>query len=383
VIARLMLILGLGALAFAAIFAATVLNPPPWLLALLVVFVVLAAYRKVIPGVHGTSRWANGRDLAPLMASSRGLLLGRAFTRPLLASAIRLLFRAPWRDSIGACRVFFATLRSKKTPGELVRLPDVVHTSLFAPTGVGKSTGVLIPHLLICEDSCVVVDPKGELALATARHRRKVFGDKCVFLDPFRQYTTKPDCLNPLDFIERDDPGLIDACRVLAESMIIRTGNEKDPTWNDSAENVIRTICCYVAQYAPDNDRSLQTCRAIIADAQTEEASGRKGLFHLALDAMQHSTAFDGLFARMGMQLKHYRDKELASVLTTVNRFLSFLDSPAVQLSTERSTFDPRELKRGKMTVYLILPPFHLRAQSSLLRLWLTCLMHETVKEAS
>ena len=235
------------------------LKPPPWVLALLVVLVIMAAYRKVIPGVHGTSRWANDRDLAPLMATGRGLLVGRAFARPRLATAIRLLFRAPWRDSAGACRVFFAALRSRKAPGELVRLPDVVHTAMFAPTGVGKSTGLIIPHLLTCEDSSVVVDTKGELARATARHRRKVFKHKCVFLDPFQEFTKRPDCLNPLDFIERDDPGLIDACRVLIESMIIRTGNEKDPTWNDSAENVIRTICCYVAHYAPDNDRSLQT----------------------------------------------------------------------------------------------------------------------------
>ena len=79
---------------------------------------------------------------------------------------------------------------------------------------------------------------------------------------------------------------------------------------------------------------------------------------------MQNSTAFDGLFARMGKQLMHYRDKELASVLTTCNRFLSFLDSPAVQLNTERSTFDPGELKRGKMTVYRILPALPLESGS-------------------
>jgi type IV secretion system protein VirD4 len=48
-----------------------------------------------------------------------------------------------------------------------------------------------------------------------------------------------------------------------------------------------------------------------------------------------------GMLCRMGYQLTHYRDKELGSTLTTVNRFLRFLDTTAIAVCTEKSGFDP------------------------------------------
>src|SRR5262249_44787922 len=68
---------------------------------------------------------------------------------------------------------------------------------------------------------------------------------------------------------------------------------------------------------------------------------------------------------------EHFRGDELSSVLTTSNRFLRFLDTLPIADSTTRSSFDPAGLRRGKMTVYLVLPPEHARAQSPLLRTWL------------
>jgi type IV secretion system protein VirD4 len=380
-ICRMLILLGFAAMAFA--MGVMVYRYPSsiWAVAFILLAIAISNGRKVVSTVFGSSRWADARELAPLMAARDGILLGRALMRPSLLQRIHAILTMPLRDSDAACRLFFGSSKSSKAPGELVRLPDAIHTSLFIPTGVGKSTGFMIPHLLTCENSAVATDFKAEMARATARHREKQFGHRCVFLDPFREFTTKPDGLNPMDLIGRDDPDLIDACRELAESVVIRTGNERDPTWCDSAENVIRTICCYVAHYAPDDDRSLQTVRDIIADARTVETSSEKGQFQLAVEAMQNSDAFDGLFARMGNQLTHYRDKELASVLTTCSRFLSFLDSPAIKLSTEYSTFSPAMLKRGKMTVYCILPAHALRAQSALLRMWLTTLTRAVVKE--
>ena len=49
-------------------------------------------------------------------------------------------------------------------------------------------------------------------------------------------------------------------------------------------------------------------------------------------------------------------------MMTTTNRFLRFLDTLAVADNTKTSSFNPAELRKGKMTVYLILPPEHMRA---------------------
>ncbi len=84
--------------------------------------------------------------------------------------------------------------------------------------------------------------------------------------------------------------------------------------------------------------------------------------------------------ARLGHQLTHFKDKELSSTLTTTNRFLRFLDTIAISDNTRRSSFDPADLLTGKMTVYLVLPPEHMRAQSPLLRLWIGSMLRAVVK---
>jgi type IV secretion system protein VirD4 len=326
----------------------------------------------------GTAKWATFADLfrAGMVLGRRGMpigLLAADAGRMPAGTALKALLTWPGYMSGEVTRLFLdATSGWKARQGTLVRLPNAVHTAIFAPPGAGKSTGFIIPHLLTCPESCVVIDIKGELAKATADYRRLRFGHECIFLDPFRVVTTRPDSLNPLDFILRDTPELLDACRDLAESLVVRTGQEREPHWLDSAEFIIRAILSYVAVFGPRGDRSLNTCRDVI---------GNPELLKAAIKALSMSDKFDGLLARLGHQLQHYQDKELSSTLTTTNRFLQFLDSAALQDCTETSNFDPARLKHGKMTVYLILPPHHLRAQSALLRMWISTLIRSTVRE--
>jgi type IV secretion system protein VirD4 len=99
-----------------------------------------------------------------------------------------------------------------------------------------------------------------------------------------------------------------------------------------------------------------------------------------AINVMCESPAWDGMLARMGYQLTHFKDKELASTLTTTGRFLRFLDTLAIAESTKQSSFDPADLLKGKTTVYLILPPEQIRVQSPLLRLWISSLLRTVIR---
>lgn len=57
-----------------------------------------------------------------------------------------------------------------------------------------------------------------------------------------------------------------------------------------------------------------------------------------------------------------------------------FRDTVAIAESTKASSFDPAELVKGRMTVYLILPPEHMRAQSALPRMWIGSLLRAVVR---
>ncbi|QJW98489.1 type IV secretory system conjugative DNA transfer family protein [Frigoriglobus tundricola] len=316
----------------------------------------------------GTARWAAPEDL-PHLLEGHGLIVGHIEGRPGKIAGTKSLFnsRIPAR---AACQRFLEAFQ-KKPPKQLVRLTTAVHTAVFAPTGVGKGVSCVLPHLLTCPDSCVVVDFKGENARLTASARRRM-GHRVVILDPFKIATPEPDTFNPLEFIDRDADTALDDCRDLAEALVVRTGQEKDPHWNDAAEVWIAAMTAMVVSFAEGGDRSLQSVRALLTNPDKMQS---------AIKIMCESEdVWQGMLSRLGHQLTHFKDKELASTLTTTNRFLRFLDTVAVADSTRQSSFDPADLLTGRMTVYLILPPDHMRAQSPLLRLWIGSLLRAVVK---
>lgn len=318
----------------------------------------------------GSARWADERDLtnAGLIDSKTGLILGRIPVRSNPLGALCSLF---WRRITPkhACEQVLKLL--KRDRERLVRASNAIHTAVFAPSGLGKGVSLIIPFLRECDESCVVVDFKGENALLTAEHRRKVHGHQIVLLDPFRVITQTSDCFNPLNDIKDDDPLAIDECNDLAKALVLRAPDEKEPHWNDSAEAWISAMLATVVRYGESDSRSLQTVRDLLSNPERTE---------LAIKLMRESDAWEGMLARKGGQLAHFVDREKSSTLSTVSRHLRFLDTPAIAASTRDSSFDPAKLLTGKMTVYLILPPEHMRAQSSLLRMWIGSLLKAVVR---
>jgi type IV secretion system protein VirD4 len=333
--------------------------------------VMKRGYRRLT--TLGSARWAEESDLrrAGMVGASSGLILGRlpVSRQPRLQRAIPFLFQRGI-SAKEACRQFNRTLWSKKE--ELIRLPNAIHTAVFSPSGGGKGVSCVVPFLKMCDEPCVVVDFKGENALLTAAHRQKYFGHRIVLLDPYKVITPTADTFNPLDFISKDDPLAIDQCNELAKALVVRTGEEKEPHWNDSAEAWIAALIAMLVQFgdAGEGTRSLQTAREILSNPQKLE---------LAIKVMLESNAWGGILARMGGNLLHFIDREKSSTLSTAARHLRFLDSLAIMESVGKSSFDPAQLRTGKMTIYLILPPNQMQTQSPLLRLWITSLFRAVV----
>jgi len=343
-----------------SLVAFTAMVPGAWLIALIVLLCMVGRRGYQLTAM-GTARWADASDLRGM---TEGLIVGRMDSRPRFLSGVLALFK-PWVSSDVACHQFFR----KRT--DLVRLSRAIHTAVFAPTGVGKGVSCVIPHLLTCPDSTVVVDFKGENARITAK-ARKAMGHRVVLLDPFKVVTQTPDTFNPLDFIDPNDPVSLDKCRDLAEALVVRTGQEKEPHWNDGAEMYIGGIASAVVQFGDGEDKSLQAVRTVLADDKRRKA---------VIQMMQASDAWGGMLSRLGHSLDSFVERELGSVLTTTTRHLRFLDTLAIADSTKRSSFNPADLRKGKMTIYLILAPEHMRAQSPLLRMWIGSFLGAVVKE--
>ena len=372
---RAMLIVGVMAICYCLFLA--IMDLGGLVIIGMVVLVLAAITRRGREAftAFGTARWADAADLRAegMIGATSGPILGRVMdvAKPPLRQATQALFDSTV-SSKKACEQFLSAIRLGDKPKlnpALVRIPKAVHTAVFAPTGVGKNASCIVPFLLTTDESAVVVDFKGENYRLTAEHRRRTFGHRIIVLDPFREVSRSPDTFNALDFIDRDSPTAIDECRDLAAAMVVRSGQEKDPHWPDSAEAWIASLTALVVYYGEPNDRSLQTVRTLLTNPQKLE---------MAIKLMCASDAWNGMLARMGSQLTRYMDKELGSTMT--NRFQRFLDTLAVAENTATSSFDPAALLDGKTTCYLVLPPQHQQAQSGLLRMWIGSLLRAVVR---
>ena len=315
---------------------------------------------------HGQAQFARTVDIPHLLAGGDGLVVGHLEDRPVWTEGIRAILDRKIADGEAVQRYLESTRRHASR--RLVRLNTSVHTCVIAPTGVGKGVSCLTPFLLSNNSSCVVVDPKGELAKLCANARRGM-NHRVVCLDPYRVASQTPDTLNVLDFVTPGDPLAIDDVRDIAEALVVRTGMEKERHFDDSAELWIAAMAAFLVDFG--KEVSLAGVKTLLSDPQMMQA---------AIEKMKASDAWGGILSRFGGQLGHYRDRELGSVLTTATRHLRFIDTPAILECTATSSFDPSELLNGKMTVFLTLPPERMRGQSGLLRLWLTAMFRACIR---
>ena len=299
--------------------------------------------------------------------TTSGITLGTVEGKVTRWAGVKALFSRGMtaRQAVNTCLLSF----KRKQPRRLVRLNSAVHTAVFAPTGVGKGVSIVLPFLLTCRDSMVVVDFKGELVKLTAAARRRM-GQKVVVLDPFGA-VGGADTFNTMFDIDPDSDCAPDECRDLAAAVVFRKGTETDPFWLDSAEAEIALAVGFTVCFAEPHDKNLQAVRRLLSDADR-----RLGM----IAACCQSDVWGGILARWAHQAAQLKDKTLASVAASVHTQMRFLDTISLLETTRRSTFDPADLRGGGTTVYLVLPPEHVRTQSGLLRLWVGSLLRAVVK---
>lgn len=298
------------------------------------------------------------------MSKSNGLILGHTEGKASKGRGIKALFDRYISDK-AACQRFLQAFQRKPQQKHLVRLTNAVHTAVFAPSGAGKNISIVEPFLLTSDESCIVTDIKGENAKLTADFRQEVLGQKIIRLDPWRQTTDNPARCNVLDLIDPNDSEALDKIRALAEAIVEKKPNDQQPHWPEKAEKFIAGAIAAVVHFCPPEFRSLQDVAEILAD---------KTLLAQVIAKLRQSTEHGGLLARMGNEMALSVDKELDGILSTANRSLAFLGTPAVVESTRStSDFDLSALYEGNgATIYLVIPLQYLKSHAPLMRLWVT-----------
>ncbi|MGD9725708.1 MAG: type IV secretory system conjugative DNA transfer family protein [Nitrospiraceae bacterium] len=242
--------------------------------------------------------------------------------------------------------------------GRLIGRDDDRHIITIAGSRAGKSKTVLIPNLKRYPGSCIVLDPKGELARATARDRIAM-GQQVFILDPFGEVLEKGASHNPFNELGFGKASHVAAdAAQMADAMVI--GNERDPHWTDSGKNLIRGIILHLK--TTTRHVTMRDVRKLLSGTPPEH----EALF----TAMTESPAFDGVVANIGASFLgklHAGGKELQSILSTVQEQTAPFDD--VVGIMDRSDFRLTDLAQGKMTIYLVLPGMRIGTHFRWLRL--------------
>lgn len=78
-----------------------------------------------------------------------------------------------------------------KMNGKFIRSDKPYSCLVLAPPGTGKTAGIVVPNLLLCENSMITHDPKGELWDLTSESREKHLGHKSFLFDPASKDSAK------------------------------------------------------------------------------------------------------------------------------------------------------------------------------------------------
>ncbi|MFC6199196.1 type IV secretory system conjugative DNA transfer family protein [Ponticaulis profundi] len=238
-----------------------------------------------------------------------------------------------------------APQRFPKRPTERITFADDRHIGMVANNRSGKGRAFIIPNLAHWLGSAIIYDPSGENYMATARYRREVLGQKVVLLDPFGVTGDPTDSWNPLHEIDfENDPLAIDKCHVVSESLVPLEGDK--PYWTHAARKMISMLIAFVGTNALREHVHLTQVRDLLL-------SGDPSSLWIA---MARNEAFGGLIRRFAESNEHRAESELGSTMETARTAMKWLDSGVVGQNTSQSSFSMRELKTGKVSVYIVIP---------------------------
>jgi type IV secretion system protein VirD4 len=247
--------------------------------------------------------------------------------------------------------------------GRLLRHRMDRHLLTIASNRSGKGVSSIIPNLLTWPGSLVVIDPKGENAAVTARHRREM-GQEVHILDPLGITGLRGSRFNPLLWLDPQGKNFVEDANLVADSLHMSQATKEEMFFSNESKAWVAGEIMHIVTTEPPATRTLATLRAHLTHPKDE--------FDWLLDDMTDNSAAFGLAARAASRLRQKADRERSGVISTAQAETHFLDSPSMTEVMAASDFDLGQLKRGAMTIYLVLPAERLATHGRWLRLMIS-----------
>ncbi|WP_242477854.1 type IV secretory system conjugative DNA transfer family protein [Rubrivivax gelatinosus] len=250
-------------------------------------------------------------------------------------------------------------------------LPGQLSVMLSAPTRSGKGVGVVIPNLLNWPDSVVVLDIKGENHVVTAGFRA-AHGQAVYAFSPFDD-RARSHRWNPLSTV-RTSPlhrvgDLLEIGQVFFPTDSGHTSSEA--FFNDQARNLFLGLGLLLLE-TPELPRTLGEL------LRQSSGQGRSLREHLqsTIDARRDAgNPLSGECSDALHRLLGTSENTLSSIVATFNAPLTIFADAIVDAATSADDFLLQDLRRRRMSVYVLVPPHRLASARPLLNLFFSQLV--------
>lgn len=220
---------------------------------------------------------------------------------------------------------------------------------LAAPTRSGKGVGIVIPNLLHYRDSVVVLDIKGENFEITSGFRAKCGQEVHKFAPDDENFLTA--CWNPLAYV-RDDPRFRISDLMSITNILYPPS---DDVWASTAESLFLGLALYIMDTAKEhanfNIATIKKMRVSLPFLKDEETfmayvKEREPFEPLSEDCITHLRSF-----------AQTSDKLRNSIGISFDQPLSIFADPITARATAKNTFDMRDVRKRRMSIYVVIKP--------------------------
>lgn len=285
--------------------------------------------------------------------------------------------------------------------GKLLKNDPSKFIALSAPTGTNKSVSFVIPNLLEWDESIVVLDIKKENFNITSKYRKFILKQDVYIFDPFNYKTHR---YNPLGYVDMEDIRERDVeLAKIAATLYPTQGNGDKDIWplaarslflgyvylchdfltNSKAKSILELID-FTPEFTLAGILDLATNFKIQINDDEEPP--------LVITKIEEIIDFLSSESMISTQTKnrfndYFRVSSKAEATSTGIWFTFttplkfFLETEVIKNATSTNDFDLRDLRKKKMTIYLVVTPDNLILVSLLLKLFWTQLFGLNTRE--
>lgn len=253
------------------------------------------------------------------------------------------------------------------------------HLATVGGARSGKGAALLVKNARKWTGTLYCIDTKGENA-ELCYQARLAMGQDCHVLDPFHGADVPPELrrgFNPLADIDPDDWEARARLLTLAEGMIV-SHNDLNMDWTIAQRIITASLMALMLDLAPPEYRSFTEMRRLMTLPKTAEDQDAETL-HRTASGMVANMRPDGLgkLIRQGggmiLDALTGTNKIAQAALGDLDRATSWLDDDPIAACLSGPSIDLNDLKTGKASVFVVVPPRFLKTHAAFLRLMTQC----------